>query len=47
MFFYQKDWRSSGEKWIKTENGWERLKVIECFLFNLNKGYLILFKFLL
>jgi hypothetical protein len=39
MPFLGKDWRSSGENWIKTEHGWERTKVIECFLYNLNNGF--------
>lgn len=30
MPFYSKDWRSPGEAWVKTEEGWERLKVLEC-----------------
>lgn len=29
MPFYAKDWRSPGESWIKTEDGWEKLKVLE------------------
>lgn len=30
MPFISKDWRSPGEAWVKTEDGWERLKVLEC-----------------
>lgn len=30
MPFYAKDWRSPGESWIKTEDGWEKLKILEC-----------------
>ncbi len=38
MPFLGKDWRSSGDEWIKTEQGWERLKVLESILDNLNNG---------
>jgi hypothetical protein len=38
MPFIGKDWRSGGEQWIRTEHGWERLKVLECILHNLNLG---------
>lgn len=38
MPFLGKDWRSSGDEWIKTEQGWERIKVLECILDNLNNG---------
>lgn len=38
MPFLGKDWRSSGEHWIRTELGWERVKVLECILDNLNNG---------
>ncbi|CAO1423012.1 unnamed protein product [Diamesa hyperborea] len=30
MPFISKDWRSSGEEWIKTDEGWEKSKVLEC-----------------
>lgn len=30
MPFISKDWRSPGEAWVKTDDGWERLKVLEC-----------------
>lgn len=30
MPFISKDWRSPGEVWVKTEEGWEKLKVLEC-----------------
>jgi len=30
MAFISKDFRSPGEAWVKTEEGWERLKVLEC-----------------
>jgi hypothetical protein len=36
MPFLGKDWRSSGEQWIRTEHGWERIKVLESILDNLN-----------
>lgn len=26
MPFLGKDWRSSGDQWIKTEQGWQRMK---------------------
>ena len=39
MPFLGKDWRSSGEQWIRTEHGWERTRVLECILDNLNLGY--------
>lgn len=29
MPFYSKDWRSPGEAWVKTEEGWEKMKVLE------------------
>lgn len=38
MPFLGKDWRSSGEQWIRTEHGWERTRVLECILDNLNIG---------
>lgn len=38
MPFLGKDWRSCGDEWIKTEQGWERIKVLECILDNLNNG---------
>ncbi len=38
MPFLGKDWRSSGDEWIKTEQGWERIKVLESILDNLNSG---------
>jgi len=38
MPFLGKDWRSNGDEWIKTEQGWERIKVLECILDNLNNG---------
>ncbi|XP_055311220.1 F-box only protein 25 [Sitodiplosis mosellana] len=30
MPFISKDWRSPGEAWVKTDDGWEKLKVLEC-----------------
>lgn len=30
MPFISKDWRSPGEVWVKTDDGWEKLKVLEC-----------------
>ncbi|XP_068142161.1 F-box only protein 32 [Drosophila tropicalis] len=30
MAFISKDFRSPGEAWVKTKEGWERLKVLEC-----------------
>uniref|UniRef100_A0A2M4ANT3 Putative f-box n=1 Tax=Anopheles triannulatus TaxID=58253 RepID=A0A2M4ANT3_9DIPT len=30
MPFISKDWRSPGDSWVKTEEGWEKLKVLEC-----------------
>lgn len=30
MPFYSKDWRSSGDAWVKTGQGWEKMKVLEC-----------------
>ncbi|BFF97304.1 F-box only protein 32 [Drosophila madeirensis] len=30
MAFISKDFRSPGEAWVKTDEGWERLKVLEC-----------------
>ncbi|XP_073997670.1 F-box only protein 32 isoform X1 [Rhodnius prolixus] len=30
MPFISKDWRSPGEEWVKTEEGWEKKKVLEC-----------------
>lgn len=39
MPFLGKDWRSSGEQWIRTEHGWERTRVLECILDNLNIGF--------
>ena len=30
MPFISKDWRSPGEHWVKTEEGWEKKKVLEC-----------------
>lgn len=38
MPFLGKDWRSNGDEWIKTEQGWERIKVLERILDNLNNG---------
>jgi F-box protein 25/32 len=29
MPFISKDWRSPGEAWVKTEEGWEKKKVLE------------------
>lgn len=29
MPFISKDWRSPGETWVKTDEGWEKLKVLE------------------
>ncbi|CAF0708856.1 unnamed protein product [Brachionus calyciflorus] len=39
MPYLGKDWRSSGEKWIRTEQGWERCKTLESILNDLNIGY--------
>merc|ERR1712137_1324668 len=30
MPFFAKDWRSPGEVWIKTDDGWEKQKILEC-----------------
>lgn len=30
MPFISKDWRSPGEAWVKTQEGWEKKKVLEC-----------------
>ncbi|XP_039755337.1 F-box only protein 32 isoform X1 [Pararge aegeria] len=30
MPFISKDWRSPGEEWVKTQEGWEKKKVLEC-----------------
>nr|CAD7419702.1 unnamed protein product [Timema poppensis] len=30
MPFLSKDWRSPGEEWVKTEEGWEKKKILEC-----------------
>lgn len=30
MAFISKDFRSPGEAWVKTDEGWERKKVLEC-----------------
>ncbi|CAH0381246.1 unnamed protein product [Bemisia tabaci] len=30
MPFISKDWRSPGEVWVKTEEGWEKKKILEC-----------------
>ncbi|CAG9560925.1 unnamed protein product [Danaus chrysippus] len=30
MPFISKDWRSPGEVWVKTQEGWEKKKVLEC-----------------
>jgi len=30
MPFISKDWRSPGETWVKTHEGWEKKKVLEC-----------------
>lgn len=29
MPFISKDWRSPGEEWVKTEEGWEKKKILE------------------
>lgn len=29
MPFFGRDWRSPGEVWIKTDDGWERMKILE------------------
>jgi F-box protein 25/32 len=42
MPFLGKDWRSCGDEWVKTEQGWERIKVLECILDNLNNGLVLL-----
>ena len=39
MPFLGKDWRSSGEQWVRTEHGWERSRMLECLLDSLNVGY--------
>ena len=38
MPFLGKDWRSGGDQWIRTDLGWERTKVLESILDNLNIG---------
>jgi len=43
MPFLGKDWRSSGEQWVRTEHGWERSRMLECLLDSLNVGYVIVF----
>ncbi|XP_063241117.1 F-box only protein 32 [Bacillus rossius redtenbacheri] len=30
MPFISKDWRSPGEEWVKTEEGWEKKRILEC-----------------
>ncbi|KAG8042426.1 hypothetical protein G9C98_005060 [Cotesia typhae] len=30
MPFISKDWRSPGEEWVKTVEGWEKKKILEC-----------------
>ena len=35
-----KDWRSDGEKWIKTSCGWERIRQLESILDHINTEYL-------
>ncbi|CAD7005653.1 unnamed protein product [Ceratitis capitata] len=30
MPFYSRDWRSPGEAWVKTDEGWVCKKVLEC-----------------
>uniref|UniRef100_A0A146L5W0 F-box only protein 25 n=3 Tax=Lygus hesperus TaxID=30085 RepID=A0A146L5W0_LYGHE len=30
MPFISKDWRSPGEAWVKTREGWEKKKILEC-----------------
>ena len=30
MPFFGVDWRSPGEVWIKTDDGWEKQKILEC-----------------
>ncbi|KAG8233515.1 hypothetical protein J437_LFUL011676, partial [Ladona fulva] len=30
MPFISKDWRSPGEEWVKTEEGWEKKKILMC-----------------
>ncbi|EEB19306.1 F-box only protein, putative [Pediculus humanus corporis] len=30
MPFISKDWRSPGEEWVKTREGWEKKKILEC-----------------
>jgi len=34
MPFFAKDWRSPGEAWIKTDDGWEKQKILECRMNN-------------
>jgi len=34
MPFFAKDWRSPGEVWIKTDDGWEKQKILECRMNN-------------
>ncbi|XP_060861713.1 F-box only protein 32 isoform X1 [Metopolophium dirhodum] len=37
MPFISKDWRSPGEVWVKTEEGWEKKKILECCNFLLGQ----------
>ncbi|RNA34332.1 F-box only 25 isoform X2 [Brachionus plicatilis] len=39
MPYLGKDWRSNGEKWIRTDQGWERCKALESILNGLNIEY--------
>lgn len=31
MPFIGRDWRSPGEAWVKTEEGWEKKKILEFY----------------
>lgn len=39
MPFISKDWRSPGEEWVKTQEGWEKKKVLECSAHMDNQRY--------
>ncbi|XP_014243369.1 F-box only protein 25 [Cimex lectularius] len=38
MPFISKDWRSPGELWVKTGEGWEKNKVLECSSYKCNEA---------
>ncbi|XP_068618195.1 F-box only protein 25 isoform X2 [Battus philenor] len=38
MPFISKDWRSPGEEWVKTDEGWEKKKVLECTAQRIQEG---------